>query len=301
MQIKKFQHIAFILSLMLVLAHMIWPSILDYGYYFFYGTLILVGIPHGAIDHIIHFQSIKPTRGHLFLFYGQYLALILVVALAWFLYPLVAFTIFMVISAYHFGQSQLYYLKAPSRWKHITFFAWGSALLSALVYFNFDECYLIFHSFDVLNTSAWLTQEFSKIVFFSALLTAIITIMILFYKKWMTLSQLFFEIVLLSLLLFSAYQTTAVFTFSLYFGVWHAFGSLLLEYTSLKDSFNSVLTFIWRLIPYTFLAVTMSIVVFYVVNNYFTDISEYMIFIIIISALTLPHLFIMNKLYKSAG
>ena len=301
MQIKKFQHIAFILSITLVLVNVAWPAMLDYGYYFFYGTLVLVGIPHGAIDHIIHFRSIKPTRIHLILFYGQYLALILIVALAWYFYPIYAFMIFMIISAYHFGQSQLFYLKASSWWKHTIFFSWGSTVLSSLVYFNFDECYRIFHSFDLLNTAAWLTPYFSKVTFLFFLLVTAATMAMLFYRKWITLSQLFFEVILLGLLLFSAYHTTAVFTFSLYFGIWHAFGSLLLEYTSLRDSFHSVISFVWRLIPYTLVAVTMSVVVYYVVGNYFTDISEYMIFIIIISALTLPHLFIMNKLYKSAG
>ena len=65
--------------------------------------LLLVGIPHGGIDHLIHNPNIRPQG--LASFILRYLLLMLGYGLLWWFLPLAALIAFLGMSAYHFGQS----------------------------------------------------------------------------------------------------------------------------------------------------------------------------------------------------
>ena len=64
----------------------------------------LIGIPHGAIDNVILQSEYKMSK---FKFYGLYILSIVLYTLMWFILPIYAFLLFLLISAYHFGESQL--------------------------------------------------------------------------------------------------------------------------------------------------------------------------------------------------
>ena len=77
------------------------------------------GIPHGATDHLIYsiLQKEEGKPQNLRMFLGTYLLSMLVYGLAWWLVPGLCLSIFLVISAYHFGQSQVLYVRwKPSDW-----------------------------------------------------------------------------------------------------------------------------------------------------------------------------------------
>ena len=65
--------------------------------------IILFGIPLGAIDHIVYktqnnISNIK--------FYSFYLSLIVLYTVFWFIFPKWCLILFLLLSAYHFGESQ---------------------------------------------------------------------------------------------------------------------------------------------------------------------------------------------------
>jgi Brp/Blh family beta-carotene 15,15'-monooxygenase len=68
------------------------------------GLILLLGIPHGAIDNILFLEN-NNTRP--LYFYAAYLTAIAMNGVIWFIAPVLSMLGFLLLSAYHFGQSQL--------------------------------------------------------------------------------------------------------------------------------------------------------------------------------------------------
>jgi Brp/Blh family beta-carotene 15,15'-monooxygenase len=86
---------------------------------------LLVGLPHGALDHLLH-PDRDSTRGQVGFHLG-YLVVCGVLALGWFVAPTAAFLLFVATSALHFGQSDL--LHAPGAGRSFVAIASRGALL----------------------------------------------------------------------------------------------------------------------------------------------------------------------------
>ena len=65
--------------------------------------LILFGVPHGALDLYID-QHLHPSEKGQKVFLIKYLANILAYALVWYFFPIAALVIFILITAFHFGE-----------------------------------------------------------------------------------------------------------------------------------------------------------------------------------------------------
>ena len=300
MLLQRLNHFLIIATGLIVLIVLAFPHLLTYSYALFLVLIVAVGIPHGAIDHIIYFRNKSLSKESRLRFYVQYLGLAGVVALFWFLMPLTSFFLFLMVSAYHFGQSQLFYFKGPGLIRHLMYFFWGMLVLSCIIVFNYEECYLIFSSLEWLRIPSWMSiQLWSAVLGCCSLglagsLLAVAGVNDSFGRK------LFFEMACLGCLILLAYLSNAVLSFSIYFGLWHSLKSLLLEYQTLRQSklrFN-LSKFILNLVPYSLLAVGFLALSYTITAQYALGLSPYMLFIIVISMLTLPHLIIMHDLFE---
>ena len=92
--------------------------------------LLLVGIPHGAIDHLLKQGSLhwKIDLG----FIAKYLGTAAFYLLFWLLSPQLALALFLLYSAWHFGQTDIQEWKpiSPTPAKSLI---WGGSLLSILL------------------------------------------------------------------------------------------------------------------------------------------------------------------------
>ena len=88
------------------------PLIMGWTYPVWFTVVVLAvlvglfGISHGAIDHILASDVlgwIKPSQQ--FRFMGQYLAVMLLYGFLWLFAPVLGFWLFLLYSAWHFGQS----------------------------------------------------------------------------------------------------------------------------------------------------------------------------------------------------
>ncbi len=105
--------------------------------------IILLGIPHGATDHLIFQQIIRKHhiegRGRQLLFFVAYLSLIGIYALLWWLMPVIALSLFLLLSVYHFGQSNWAYLEDLPRGIAIgLYLIWGLFVLAAPILWHYD-------------------------------------------------------------------------------------------------------------------------------------------------------------------
>ena len=129
----------FIASLLLAV-----PLILWYGEmgvqeqaYLCVPFILLFGIPHGAIDNVLYLRYKKLK---LSVFIAFYLSLVVFYVIVWIYLPAFAYLSFLLLSAYHFGQSQLiHYFKKSNLLLNMVYFVWGILLISSLIYFNQAE------------------------------------------------------------------------------------------------------------------------------------------------------------------
>lgn len=286
------------ITALMVLLLYLWSPLAHYAHEIFWASLIFLGIPHGALDHLIHLQDSGTSPGQMKNFYIKYLSLMVVTFLMWFIWPTVSFVTFLIISAYHFGQSQLFYLKTDNVIKSVLFLSWGCLILSGIIAFNFTQCQEMFSSL------GWLQLEWSTLQLWIAVsgVSAMVTLTILVYlwvKGIMNTKEIAMEFGLLILLTMMAYGADAVLTFAVYFGLWHSFRSLVLEYQALSW-LKGLSQFVKKLVPYTLVSVLGLVAINLLADWYFGDISPLMVFIMVVSALTVPHLLVMHQLYQTA-
>jgi Brp/Blh family beta-carotene 15,15'-monooxygenase len=109
------------------------PDQLQWGY--FIGSVLLTGIPHGALDHLVvagtdarQHRAFSMTR-----FLTRYLLLMTLYALVWWQWPGLALLAFMLCSAYHFGETDLTVLAGGSTpADRLVFLSYGWLLVSFL-------------------------------------------------------------------------------------------------------------------------------------------------------------------------
>lgn len=252
----------------------------------------VIGIPHGAIDHVLFLKKTSKTKVY---FYSFYLTLFIVFAFSWIYYPLICMAIFMIMSAYHFGQSQLEKYEITNLNKKMIGFSWGLFILSLLVIFNFEEIRQMllineeFNNFHLLfNYKLFLT--ITIISFVSFLLTGLL------YLNSRLLIQ---ELIYLVLIGFTFYTHSLLLGFALFFIFNHSLTVLKSEYQFLSsfDSDFNLFKFIKALFPFTFISISGVFVLYYLKTVGFIDFGLPFILIMIISSLTFPHLVVMESFY----
>jgi beta-carotene 15,15'-dioxygenase len=98
-----------VLLLTVVLAglYLLFPAWIDsMAPYFLLAGIIFPGIPHGAIDHYLEINK-REEKYYLPLFVVKYLAVMALVVVLWLLQPLAGLGLFLLYSAWHFGETDL--------------------------------------------------------------------------------------------------------------------------------------------------------------------------------------------------
>ncbi|WP_332914093.1 Brp/Blh family beta-carotene 15,15'-dioxygenase [Algoriphagus boritolerans] len=108
---KRIENVAKAFGLLICLGFMISPeNNVTVQFSLVVIILLSVGIPHGAIDHLISNPQID--KNGLVKFLIIYLSLIAAYLTFWYFLPVLALIAFLIMSAYHFGQS--HFLTEPT-------------------------------------------------------------------------------------------------------------------------------------------------------------------------------------------
>lgn len=210
------------------LALAVWPLPSSVSPWFFGLCIVLTGIPHGAIDHVLHRHFTQAPAWRVSLqFYGEYFAWIGLGALLWWLWPAAAVVGFFAVSAYHFGQTQLAYLprerdETSALQQRALYIIWGALAVSGFV----------------LTNSAVLTYGFTQIIpvpdvnALAALarpyveLAACVLIVLLVVSLHSRPNVLLLELVELTTLALVFLRNDFYTSFGLFFGGWHALNAI---------------------------------------------------------------------------
>ncbi len=260
--------------------------------------ILLLGIPHGAIDHVLFFKKRKMSQ---LKFYSIYLGLSLLFVILWHILPITSLILFLLISAFHFGESQFADVYFKKSLRYLFYFFWGLCLLSTLMFYNVNELFEITSYFDdTIILDKIYDKEKIGIFFYLTNAFTIISVVALTYLKKIKNERLFSEFFLLLLIHITFYLFPFIIGFTLYFVALHSLKVMNDEFEFLKNeekNFNFS-KFLKLLAPYSFLSIFGTTLLLFL--SYFNYIAYSIPFlaIIIISVITLPHAIVMNIFYN---
>ena len=260
--------------------------------------ILLLGIPHGAIDHVLFFKKRKMSQ---LKFYSIYLGLSFLFVILWHILPVTSLILFLLISAFHFGESQFADILFKKSLRFIFYFFWGLCLLSTLMYYNVSELYDITSYFDdTIVLDKIYNREKIGVFFYITNVVTILSIIALTYLKKINNDRLFSELFLLFLIHATFYLFPFIIGFTLYFVALHSIKVMNDEFKFLKDEDKnfSIMSFLKLLAPYSILSIIGTS--FLLILSYYNYIPYSIPFlaIIIISVITLPHAIVMNIFYN---
>lgn len=265
--------------------------------------VILVGVPHGALDFLVDEQTKVALQQNFSIkkFVILYLFRLFSFALIW-IFPWVAFSIFMVFSIYHFGETDMAGLLKTKKKAGILYVAYGAFILGVLLLVHLPQIkdtLPVIKNF-VENSNLYMLLEANRYLIIMSL--GFIFIVAIVYQKSIdnievTLPQLVRLIVLLAII--TLLPLLMAFTF--YFALWHSILSVRNIFSYFK-SFNNDKKFAIicnKSILFSLLALGGMFMIFFVLNYFLPDMNMLFALLIILSVLTLPHLQVMHRMYQN--
>lgn len=246
--------------------------------------LLLVGIPHGALDYLLDSGNIKSKVR--FPFILKYLGTAFIYLLVWLAMPNLALFFFLIFSAWHFGQGDMQHWQSKSNNVFKNIF-WGITILIILLFGHVNETNQILNNLNVyvFNISnlhcKYICYLFISIALAWAILEKNIAMLI--------------SIITISLCI----QLPLITSFGLYFIGQHSLNGWI----HLKQGLNANnKTLYMKALPFTLGAFLLFGILALVINNSnYSSLEDYLIpvFFIFISCISFPHVIAMNSFYKN--
>lgn len=259
--------------------------------------ILLIGIPHGAADHYLFQQLYAQRYGKraVLFFYVGYLGLIGLVFIGWYLMPILTMVLFLLLSAFHFGQGNFAYLKDTNWMQRLLFLFWGTWVVFTPICFHMDEARPILTALLGRELPLEGNKYLSGLPVLMLLVLAGFQVTILYenYRKY-----IFLELLSLSVLLLVFYCSPLLLGFAIYFSMWHAIPSALDQTRFLYGRLGptAIRNYLRSVVPFSVLAVLGMFGIFYLQTS-FEVVSHWSWLFACTAALTLPHMLILDRVY----
>lgn len=259
--------------------------------------ILFLGIPHGAVDHKIHQTTTRDKN--LFKYIITYLLIAFGYVVWWVIDPAKALLIFILLSAYHFGQELLEDKNVKVEKNKLVFsILWGALILIAPLLFSINEVndYLSIvsgYSFSTIPSEVLFGVSF--LIYF----LAISHLVFLFVKAQIVKADL------VGLIGFMVINTALhllldfVIAFTVYFVFFHSLNAFKHQYSWLagRNQGYTIKKFIIDLSVFAMVAVVGIAMIIGLIrpSNMEALIS---LFFVLISLITLPHAITLNQFYQ---
>lgn len=273
----------------------------------FAATILIAGIPHGALDHIVAKQnsSLQHRPFSSTQFYLTYVSRMALFGICWYFFPSFALLLFIVLSAFHFGETDLP-LPVSIHKRSAIILQTNYGLLIVLVL-------LLTHSHEVLSIITIIEKEntvlLSMIVNpFNSTIIILITLSLLIlnfvwqYRSHGLSLEQYMKIAFRSILILGIIVYLPLpLAFAFYFGCWHSLQSLENIRQHLSNSGSEHISFthlLQKCIPFSLVAF-IGIGVLTLLATYLQTESVFLFFFFVgIAILTAPHLEVMSHMYE---
>ena len=248
--------------------------------------LILVGIPHGALDYLL----IKKRHNSLVPFIVKYLLIIAAYLVVWWFLPMISISVFLVFSCFHFGESEIVEngTSINSTTSVLNAFFLGLSVLCFIIFTHIAESLSIIGNMIDLS-DIYINEILKNARFLAALSLAYIISQSFFSRKSKHLGLLF--------LLLMGSLVPLIAAFGLYFIVQHSINAW--EHLKIGLSTNSISLY-RKALPFTMGAVFLFMIIA-MLNNSLRFENDKIIssFFIFLACISLPHVFLMHNFYES--
>jgi beta-carotene 15,15'-dioxygenase len=267
----------------------------------FCGVLLLVaGIPHGALDHLVEKERVSRLGEPFSLeqFLTKYLLTMALYAGAWLLAPVPCLFVFLLISAWHFGETDLVNAPATPYWSLARLSAGGFVLAFILLTHAAETTPILTRivQADKLAMAVWNNLVVQSGGVLRGWATLIIVVMMLAYGQRPSVLD-GWRLARLLVVISLTYWLPLLPAFMLYFGGWHALSSFRsLQAYLPHHTPNMALTAltVWRQsLPLTGVAFGGLAIFGGIWHFYMPLLDPIPILFIFLSLITLPHIGVM--------
>ncbi|MFN9109051.1 MAG: Brp/Blh family beta-carotene 15,15'-dioxygenase [Bacteroidota bacterium] len=271
--------------------------------YIFLAGILVLGIPHGAADLMVASSSRTDERKSFstFRFLLVYLLRLGLFGLFFWLFPLWGNIIFVLIAAYHFGETDLHRFKTETTIGKLFVISYGLLILGFILLHHFDSLIPLFNLFpsgrDAAELIQWIAQNRYILLGFIVLHFFIITF-IYFYKHEINTHDSGVFLVHLAIILPILYFLPMMMAFTFYFIIWHSLLSLqnILRYLQSQNKFNNK-QIAGQILFYSLLAL-MGIGLAGAAGFMFINHHTMLVYVFIgLAVLTAPHMQVMHDMY----
>jgi len=294
---------ASLLSIIFISIGLISPSLTEsISIWVLLASVFLIGIPHGAIDHIVASELLNNQnnlRSHL-IFYSSYLLIMAFLGIIWLISPSAGMIIFLLISIYHFGQADMEDFMKEGNSSIFWNILRGSFVIGLILFSDTSRTLPVIADatgFSASSIQSLLPQ--TEIIMSGLILLYLVSFGFSVYKNIIQRPSVFFaDAVLLTTLFF---VTGPFIGFALYFAVWHSAGHIheMIRFFEKRDREFGLQDFIIQSLPFTLISL-LGLAGLYYIQDLFGSGQQFItLMFILISVLTLPHMVIVNRMYSS--
>ena len=295
----------FVGLMLLVLQHFLVIFSGSLQFILFLSGIIFLGIPHGAADLLVATQN-KVNRKKVFSvskFFAAYLSRLVLSAVILYFFPLTGISLFILLAAYHFGQTDLEKIPSNHFSKHVFTAAYGLLVLSAILLHHFDEVKPLYHLFysgghiPYILTFVDLNQTPLQVaVLIICLISALVYLMFNF-SQLKLIGSTFLQLILLVIII---YSLPMLLGFTFYFIMWHSLSSLsnIIGYLERSGTYN-IHEIVRQIVVYSLLAIGGIILVGFAGYMFIDHNAIIMYTLLGLAVLTTPHMQVMNEMYSS--
>ncbi|GIU82681.1 MAG: hypothetical protein KatS3mg006_1745 [Pyrinomonadaceae bacterium] len=259
----------------------------------FIASALLLGIPHGAEDFRIICQLSQKTKFRFSTLLAVYLLLVLSVVVLWLISPSMGLVAFFLLSIWHFGsgdaiweqQNRLFIMNSLGR---------GLIVLSASLFLHPLESQLVLSKLSAKGSSLIISA--SSLLFFLGLFLSLLSVLLRGKLS-------FFDLESILIIIFFWLVPSPLFAVAIYFICVHSWRHFLRicfhEKQDLPDVFSlwqNLWRFHLRVLPVTLISIVLMLLIWH--QQQFISTSVVEIFLIFLSALTLPHALVVLFLEK---
>ena len=263
----------------------------DYMAYF---LILSLGILHGSNDiRLFNSMQKKNVKGYQRILI-IYIMVVLIAFSVFMLVPRLGLLVFVLISGYHFGEQHLAdKVDSGHYFRSVLFTLYGLFIFSMIFYTHFEDVYVIVQDISKMT----IVREFYLYFMIGMFLSMAILIVIMIRMKLLQISvPLETAYILLFYVLFM--NSTLLWSFAIYFIVWHSIPSLRDQILNLYDrvTFRTLMKYIKDSILYWVVSILGIIILITLTND---DLRLFnLLFFAFLAAITIPHVFILGKMHE---
>lgn len=252
------------------------------------------GMIHGSNDLMIVNRLSNSNNSKFFSILLTYMFVVSSAIVIFYLVPVLALSLFVLFSAYHFGEQHWEETlnEFNSYLKRIFFFCYGMLILFMIFNFNPDKVVEIIYEI----TSYSLLEIYSLEVITTLVGILFILISYGLYNNSIKLPSVLRELALLLILGIVFKASSLIWGFTIYFILWHSIPSLLDQITFIFGDLEkkSIFKYAIAALPYWLISLIGISVLFLIFKN---EKHFYSLFFAFIAAVTFPHAIVMLKMF----